>query len=741
MTRVDRLKQAVLRTEGRFAERRLRWAESYQASSGQPTVVRQALALRHLLTTVTVEIGPDELIVGRHPKRALSPAEQRRLQGLSALSEHEAQAHAFATAFTNEERVGLENAAYTAGPMTGHMTPDYDLVLTTGLARLKQQAAAQLAGEGADGPEADACRQFYRAAAIALDGALTFTRRYADRAAAMAEDEDDPRRAEELRAIAAACRRAPAQPPRSFHEALQAAWFVHLLLGMENGEGHGCFCPGRLDQYCWPFLRQDLDKAVLTRDQAQELLECYFIKLNEFDPWGVPQVLIVGGQHSDGSDASNPLTYMCLDACAHLGLLHPSLALSYHSGTPDALLRRACEVIGLGNGMPAIFNDDVIVPGLMLAGAPRSEAVNYVPGSCVEVSVIGRSNPWVASGYSNLAKQLLLALNDGADPASGVQIAPCTGPPEQMTSFDDLLAALKRQIGHFARLNTQSINRYESMMAEYWPFPLLSCLVHDCLPDGVEINRGGARYNLTEPEAVGLANVADALVSLKHTVFEAGGGRCTLAQVRDALAQDFVGHQELRRRLAQKGPRFGNDDDEVDALACELAQHWYDQVRQYRNTRGGRYWPGFLCWEMHWRLGEQTGATPDGRRAGQPLADCMGPAQGRDRHGPTAALNSVTKLDFVPALGGMATNLKFDRRLFAGPDGPEKLMALLRAFFAKGGFQAQINVLSQETLLAARERPEDYANLIVRVAGYSAYFTRLSEKLQDDIIARTLQPI
>jgi len=712
--RIQRLKDKVMKTSGVFIDRRFLWTEAYQETEAEPwIIIRQAKAFEKLLTRMTVEIDEDELIVGRHPKRSPTPEEEVRLREVAEY---------------------WHNRPAGAG-MTGHMSVDTQKVLSLGFAGIKAQVEGRLRELDLSEPESIEKEVFYRAAIIVLNAACNFAQRYADEAKNLVEVEENPVRKAELQKIASVCQQVPKYPARTFHEAVQAAWFVHLLICMENGEGHAAFCPGRFDQYAYPYYKKDVEEGRITKEEAQELFECFFLKFNEFDPYSRVQVLMIGGQTPEGLDGANELSYICLDACAKLKVINPALALSWHSGTPDELLHRACEVIKLGTGFPAIFNDEVIVPGLLRAGVAPEDARHYINGACVEISPIGKTNPWVASYYINLPKCLELALNNGIDPVTGNQTGVKTGDAATFESFDDLLQAYKKQVAHFVWLNTVNVNRHQKLRALWSPYPFLSCLISDCIENGKDITAGGARYNLTEPEGVGMPNVADSLAVLKKLVFEENV--ISLSELKKVLRANFEGHEQLRQLLLNKAPKYGNDIDEVDLLAKDVAHHFLEEVEKYRSTIGGRYYGGFLCWTVHADFGRRTGATPDGREAFEVLADSVGPVQGRDTRGPTAVIKSATKFDHKPALGGLVLNLKFQPSVFETEEGINQLSELIKTYFSLGGFEVQINVVSKETLLDAKKHPEKYSNLIVRVAGYSDYFTRLDPALQDDVISRT----
>jgi len=545
------LRDRSLRIRGTFWQRDLLWAQALRQKHHLPRALRCAHALKHLLETVPIRIRPGELIVGSVPMGEPPPEKRDELQAAaSLLREHDVN-RAFLELAGDEERAGLETGTYTAAAMTGHTAINNEKVLRRGLLDIHREVEQRLAALDPIAPETPGRRLFYESCRIALQAALRFAERHAELAERMARSERDAARRKELLEIARICRKVPALPAETFQEALQCVWFMHLMVAAETSAGHGCFCPGRTDRYAWPFLKGDLEAGRLTREEALELLECFFIKYGEWGPHASPQVMIVGGQHPDGTDASNELTLLCLQASRELRLLHPSLALSYHRGTPERVLREAVETLRAGCSYPFIFNDDVIVPGLTEVGVARADAVRYVPCSCVEISVEGRCNAWVASGYHNWGKMLELALHDGVDPATTRRVGPPTGRFEAMQSLEELKRAVREQIRHFVQMEVRSYNLLDTLMAQRMPVPLLSCLVDDCLERGRHYFAGGARYNFIEPEAVGPVNVADSLAAIGRLVFaERQVGQ---RELLDALRENFAGREELRQRLMRGG--------------------------------------------------------------------------------------------------------------------------------------------------------------------------------------------
>ncbi len=701
--RVARLRERCWRMAGEPVELTAALAQGFRASAEEPSlIVRRAKAEAHAFENCPVRIDDDELIVGGWAKRPVGREEWDKV------------------------REGGEGAL--AGG-TDHMAIDNEKLLAVGVNGFIAEIEERLAGLDRGDTGYQEKKEFYRASLVALRGLAQLGKRYAAEARRLAALEKRKRRRAELERVAEACEQVPAGPARDFWEAVQSAWFVHVAFRAEVG----LMSPGRPDQYLCPYYVADRKARRLTREHARTLLQCWFVKLNEL--FVLPQGLTVGGQDADGRECSNELSHLLLEAAEGLRMVNPSIALAWNRRTPRALMRRAARMMARGVGHPAIFNDEVIIPGLVEAGVAERDARRYIHSTCVEITPIACSNIWIAHGYINLAKALELALRDGVDPVSGESVGVRTGPAESLTSFEMVVEAYQRQLAEMVRGNAEQMDEGRRHAAGASRQPLLSPFVHDCLERGTDLSNGGGRYNLTYPQAVGTANVVDSLMAIRHFVFE--HGELPLRQLVQMCDRNFEGAEVWRQRLLNFPMKWGNDIDQVDALARELCDFWYSEVTKYVNPLGGRYRPGFLCWIQHGVLGKQTGATPDGRRAGTALADSMGAAQGRDVNGPTAVVRSVNRLNFVPANGGMVLNLKFSPSAVKGPEGPEKLRALLETYLQNGGFQVQVNVVGRETLLEAKAHPEQWRGLVVRVGGYADYFTALDPVLQDEIIARS----
>ena len=587
---------------------------------------------------------------------------------------------------------------------------------------------------------------FYDAALIALQAAQEFVLRYADLATELVRDHSDPVRVQELERIAANCRWLAEQPARDFHEALQAVWFLFALLQIESNASS--FSPGRFDQYMLPYLEAALAAGKLSQAAAQELLECLWLKFNEivllrssssaryFAGFPIGFNIALGGQRADGGDATNLLSFMCLRAQADLGMTQPNLSIRIHEHSPDDFLRAASFVVGKGSGMPQVFNDAVIIPGQIARGVTEEDARNYAVVGCVELSTPGKALGWSDASMFNLTRVLELTLFGGKDPQSGAQIGIETPTLAEISSIADLEAAYDAQLAHFVPLMVKGCNVVDQIHAELLPSPFLSLVIQDCIERGLDVTAGGAHYNFSGVQGVQIANVADSLAAVEQAVFQEKW--LSGAELLDALRTNYDGAEVLRQRLIHRVPKFGNDDARVDRYAGKWGDRYAELVEQHATIRGGVYQPGFYTVSAHVPMGAHVGATPDGRHAGTPLADGgLSPTAGRDRRGATAVLQSVSKLDLKLASNGTLLNMKFLPSFFAGDQALDKFVLLLRGFCRLHIPHVQFNVVSAATLRAAQTNPEEYRSLVVRVAGYSAYFTELDKDLQNEIISRT----
>ncbi len=594
-------------------------------------------------------------------------------------------------------------------------------------------------------PRAYARQQQLDAMRLCADALIHFAARHAERAHQLAQQTSDPQRRAELTRIAEICDRVPAHAPRDFWEALQYYWFVHLGVTSELNTWDA-FDPGRLDQHLYPFYQKGLQEGTLSREQAEELLQCFWIKFNN-QP-APPKVGVTaaesgtytdfaqintGGLQPDGSDGANELTYLILDVVQDMRLLQPSASVQVSKKNPDRLLKRAARIIRTGFGQPSLFNADLIVQELVRQGKTLTDARCGGSSGCVEVGAFGKES-YILTGYINLPKILEITLHDGLDPRTDRQIGPHTGQPEQFTTFEALFAAYARQVQHFIDIKIRGNNIIERLYAAYMPAPFLSLLIDDCIPKGRDYHDGGARYNTTYLQGVGLGTLTDAMTALKYHLYDHQTLR--MSNLLAALRDDFAGHERLRQLLRNKTPKYGNDDDQADDVMRALFELYFRAVDGRPNTKGGRYHINLLPTTVHVYFGAVTGALPDGRSAGAPLSEGISPVQGADRRGPTAVLKSAAKMDHART-GGTLLNQKLSPQLLRDDADLDKFVQLVRTYFNLDGHHIQFNVIDAATLHAAQANPEQYRDLIVRVAGYSDYFCDLSQALQDEIIART----
>lgn len=593
-------------------------------------------------------------------------------------------------------------------------------------------------------PRAYEKEQELKGMSLAIDAVLTLARRYSEKCAEMAQQETNPHRRSELEKMAAVCRHVPAYAPRSFHEALQAYWFVHLGVITELNVWDS-YNPGRLDQHLWPFYQKELAEGTLTEEQAKELLECFWIKFNN-QP-APPKVGITeeqSGTYTDfaliniggvdpqtGADAVNDVSYLMLDVVEEMRLVQPSACIQISAKNPDRFLKRACKVIRCGFGQPSVFNTDLIIREMLHHGKSMIDARSGGPSGCVETSAFGKES-CTLTGYCNWPKIFELALNNGIDPRTGIQVGPATGKAETFDTFEKLLEAYRRQLAYFIDLKIRGNCVIERIYADFMPAMFLSVLTDDCIKKGLNYHNGGPRYNSTYIQGVGLGTLTDALAAVKYNVYDKK--TASMETLLKALRADFEGYAELQNQL-EASPRYGCDNDYADELAVRIFNIYYDLINGRPNTKGGHYRINLLPTTVHIYFGQVTGALPHGRKAGLPLSDGISPTQGTRSPGPTSIIKSASKIDHART-GGTLLNMKFNPQVLEGT-GLEKLAHLIRSYFKLDGHHIQFNVIRKETLLAAQKNPAEHKDLIVRVAGYSDYFIDLGTDLQNEIIART----
>jgi pyruvate formate-lyase/glycerol dehydratase family glycyl radical enzyme len=690
----------------------------------EPLVVRRAIFFGEVLRRyLPVEILGGELVVGSHFNTALS----------RCLNKHEARARdreeqAFLREWHALNDVGVGNC----GAIPGHLVPDYRKALRVGWKGLRDEALS-VANDPAGTPEQ---HDLARAIVICADAVQAYMQRNAAEAERLAAIETDPARAAELREIARITHKVPWEPPETFPEALQALWTTHMLLmAAESYPGPGV-SPGRVDQYLFPYYQSDLAAGRLTRDQAKEWLECWWIKHNyayDYQGWcgtnqginaSFGQLITLGGMTADGEDASNELTYLMLDVIEDINLLEPKPNIRLHAKTPERLLDRVVEVLAHAQGSPFLLNfDEAAMAGLRWEGLPEALLWDYAPVGCLENTLAGCDRSGTVDVNLNLAKAVELALNDGRDMASGKQIGPRTGAPTELPSFKDFYGAFKTQLGHLVDWIIRVNNLADAGRARWEPVPYMSALMEGCLESGRDSNAGGARFNFLTVEGVALGTAADSLAAVKKLVY------------REKRA-DFDGYEPLRQTLQHKAPKYGNDDADADALARDISHFWTERAFLHASPTGKRYRGGYLSWNYWIAYAPLTAATPDGRKRGQYLSNAVCPVNGADRKGPTAVIKSVGHLDLETAPNGASHTMSFSPSLLRNAEQRAKLKGLLRAYDKVGGTCLQINVIDADTLREAQQHPDEYRNLLVRVTGYNAYFVGLGKEIQDEIIAR-----
>ncbi len=778
--RISRLREASFSTKPAVsAERAVLLTAAYREHEGRVSIpLLRALAFRELCERKTLFLGDDELIVGeRGPRPKATPTYPEltchSLDDLAILRDRPMTSYAVDDetirayretvipywsgravrdrAFANLDptwRLMYESGVFTEfmeQRAPGHTALDGSLY-HTGLRARRERVTALRAALSPQHPDFSDKAAELEAMAVVCEAAIRFAERHAELAEQLATTAN-PARAAELLAIASRCRRVPAEAPRDFAEAIQAYWFIHLGTITELN-GWDAMSPGRLDVHLAPFYRQGLADGTLTRESAKELLACFWIKVNNTP--APPKVGVtaaesgtyndftninLGGVLADGSDASNEVSYIVLEVLDELRLLQPQGNLQVSLRTPERLLQAACRVIRNGSGYPSLFNADEVVLAQTAMGKTLADAREGGTSGCVETGCFGKE-AYILHGYLNLPKLLELALHDGIDPLRGLRIGLPTGDARNFRSVEEVYQAFLRQLEHAIAIKVETSNRLDRIYAEQVPAPFLSLYIADCIETATDYYCGGARYNTDYIQCCGLGTVTDALSALGRHVFAAD--HATMAQLLGALAADWKGYELLRTRIANHTPFFGNDDDEADALAVRLFNDCMSVLEGRVSYRGGTYHADFLSTTCHVYFGKMTGATPDGRGARLPLSDGTSPSHGADRHGPTAVMNSLGKLDQARS-GGTLLNQRFEPAALAGDGGIARLASLVRGYFRQGGHHVQFNVVDEATLRAAQKRPEAYRNLLVRVAGYSDYFVDLDAAHQEEIISRTAQ--
>ena len=742
--------------------------------------VKRALAFKHLLENKKICINDGELIVGERgsaPKETSTYPEIccHTLEDLEVLNSRKKTPYAVNEATKKvykEKLIPFWNgrairdiifnkmsdkwkAAYEAGVFTefleqrapGHTALD-DKIYKKGLLDFKKDVIRSIQNlDFLKDADAYKKKEELRAMEIAADALIHFAERHADLARRLAKKESNIKRRRDLEKITDVCTRVPAHAPRDFWEALQHYWFTHLGVIIELNPWDA-FNPGRLDQHLYPFYEKGLADGTLTKEEAKELLQAFWIKFNnqpappkvgvtaeESATYTDFALINTGGVKADGADAVNELSYLILDVVEEMRLTQPSSMVQISKKTPDRFLKRAVEIIRTGFGQPSVFNTDEIIQELLRQGKLVEDARNGGASGCVETGAFGKES-YILTGYFNMPKVLEITLNNGLDPRTGKKIGLETGDPAELSSFDELFEAFRKQLNYFVDIKIKGNNIIERLYAERLPVPFLSLLIADCIAKGKDYNDGGARYNTNYIQGVGLGTTTDSLTAIKYNVFDKR--HVTMKELLEILKVDFNRYENFRQRLLNKTPKYGNDEDYADQFMKAIFEVYFDAIDGRPNTKGGHYRINLLPTTVHIYFGKVVGATPDGRKAREPLSEGVSPVQGADRKGPTAVIKSVAKIDHVRT-GGTLLNQKFTPQLLADETGIDKLAQLIRTFFKLDGHHMQFNVISSDMLRDAQKHPERYRNLIVRVAGYSDYFVDLGVDLQNEIIKRTEQ--
>ncbi len=744
-------------------ERALLITQAYMESEDEPTIIKRAKALDRILTNMSIYINEGELIVGNQaskPKAAPIFPEFGTWMETQLDSVSERPLYAFE--ISEEAKKNLRNVfPYWRGKTVeelglsilegeakrvfhdednpiistlflrngvGHIVVDYEKVLKNGFKRIKMDVEEKIKRTDPSDPEGLRKLAFYNSASIVCDAVIKFSERYSKLAMELSEMCKDPIRKEELLKISKICESVPANPARTFHEALQALWFTHLIIQIES-DGLA-ISPGRMDQYLYPYFKHDVEKGIVTEREAEELIQCLWLKFNEVRKVNEPpkggvyggvtmsQMITLGGINDDGGDATNELSYLFLKVDGDVMMEQPTLCVRVNESTPDELMFEAIKLLKRGTGKPVFFNDHVIIPTLLSLGVPLREARGYAIVGCEEPTTVGNAYGWTNAAFLNLAKVLELTLKE-------IKESPGIG-------FDELIGKFYEKLNYYVRHMIAMLNAWDLAHQERAPTPYLSLLVDDCIEKGLDITAGGARYNYTGPQGIGLADVADSLAAIKKVVYE--DGIVPLGELIEVLEENFLGREGLRQKLL-KAPKYGNDMDEADIYAKEVAKRYCAEVSGYRNPRGGVYRPGLYSVAAHASAGANTKALPSGRRAGEPLANNISPVY--DLQGPTAAAKSASKIDHYLISNGTALTITFHPSVARSDDDVRKLIAFVRTFFRLGGFGIGMNIITSEVLRDAQRYPERYQGLLVRVSGYSARFVDLPKSLQDEIIRRT----
>lgn len=743
--------------------------ESYKRTEGMPYVLRRAIAFKDIMDGIDIHIGDNEMIVGALSGKArgcqvfpeydmtflinemdglanrstdrfvISEEAKAKLREIYPYWQDKTVAYYAALELTDEQKDAAASLVYILTSMrsgVGHLVIDYRTFLTRGVKGILEDVKANRTEENAD---------YYDALDITLNAVCDYAKRYAALAESLLAKEENEERRGELAEIARVLKKVPYEPADSFFEAVQSFWIIHLALHLESS-GHS-MSPGRFDQYMYPFYEKDLWRG-LTREQLEETLHFLWLKFFEinkirdkvstvaFGGYPMFQNLIVGGIDEDGREVVNDLSYLCLEATRQIALPQPSLSIRWNEKSDKKFLLAALDTVRIGGGMPAMFNDKTLIGNMLAMGYTQKEANDYCIVGCSETTGSGNVEPWLTGGFLNVAKVLEITIFNGLDPVSRREFPFKTGNVEDM-SFEEFYGAFKTQLAYYLRLQVKGDDILDAVHGKYVPTPFTSAFLKGCIEKGRDNLNGGAKYNSTTLQMVAVPNVIDAIIAVKKFVYEEK--TVSFARLKEALLGNFEGEEYLRNLLKNKSVKYGNDDDRVDLIGKDLVDFLYDEVNKYESPRGGKYRLALYTIASNVLFAKHTGATPDGRKAFDNLADGgVSAGHGRDKLGATALLNSVVKLTPSKMLGSSLLNLRLTPN-FLTDENKEKIADLVRTYFKHGGQHIQFNVFDENVLRDAQKNPEKYPTLMVRVAGFSVLFTTIEKALQDDIIERTCQ--
>lgn len=771
--RISILKDKML-SEPRYAsiEQALIITETYKNNENKPRIIQRALALKNALLNLKINAEPEEMIVGNRtagvrygvvfPESGSTWVDKEfetlpvRPQDKFNVREEDIkifreiikpywEGKSLEDVLKKEYGKEINEIAKVVkinqkDHAQGHICPNCEKWLKKGPAGIKAEAEKYL--ETASGDKKD----FYESVIIVMEGVQQFMMRYCSFLLEKAETEKDKIKKENMILTAENCKNISSRPAENFHEAVQSLWFLFVVLHMESNASS--FSPGRMDSFLYPYYKKDIEKGILTNEKALEIIECLWLKFNEivymrnshsakyFAGFPIGFNIAVGGQNEKGEDFVNELSFLFLKAQEHLGLPQPNLSVRLHKGTKDKILKEAIKVVAKGSGMPQFFNDEAVIPAMEELGISEKDARNYAIVGCVELTTQGNNLGWSDAAMFNLNKILELTLNGGKCLLTGEQLSENFGDLTTYKTFEELEKSFEKHLNIFMDKMVLACEKVEEAHINLLPSPFLSSVIDNCIEEGKDVTQGGAKYNFSGIQMIQVANLADSLWAVKKLVFDEK--KISKEELLSALRDNFKGHEITRAVILNRAEKYGNDIDEVDMMGVKWAEYFKKRLENFRNYRGGLYHTGMYTVSAHVPMGENLGASPDGRLAEEPLADGgMSPVYGRDIKGPTAVLKSVSKIDKKLTSNGGLLNMKFLPEFFRTETGIDKFANMMRGFVDLEIPHIQFNVVRKEDLLAAKKNPENYRGLTIRVAGYTAYFTELSEKLQDEIIART----